>query len=43
MFLLQEELYSIRAEEAKWKDVPAWKKNLILEKEKKAREESVKN
>lgn len=34
----KKEIAQKRAEEEKWRDVPAWKKNLILEKEKKSKD-----
>lgn len=41
MICAQKEQEQQKAEEEKWKNVPDWKKNLILEKEKKRKDEMV--
>jgi len=40
---LQRELLARKQEEERWRDIPEWKKALILEKEKKKQEEMVSN
>ena len=39
--MLQKTVAQQRAEEEKWRDVPEWKKGLIISKEKKRKEENV--
>ena len=38
---VQRELLARKQEEERWRDIPEWKKTLILEKEKKKQEEMV--